>query len=96
MSHSRNPGFQEGNNWAVCDSCGMEFRADKLQWRWDGALVCEDDWEPRHAQDYVRTKTDQIAATSNVRSEPEDQFVTVYGGSNPAPDVPGGTFDNNL
>ncbi len=39
---------------ALCDMCGKKFKASELQERWDKAMVCKDDWEPRHPQDFVR------------------------------------------
>lgn len=43
---------------AVCDICGFEFKADKLQKRWDGYMVCKEDWEPRNILDFYRTRDD--------------------------------------
>ena len=94
-NHPRDPGFQSGENWVECDVCGMDFRASEVKWRWDGLLVCEEDWEPRHQQDYVRPREDVIAAQGPVRSEPDDEFVTVTGATSPEP-PPSGTFDNDL
>lgn len=39
---------------AICDVCGFKFKASKLKKRWDGAMVCDNDWEPRHPQDLMR------------------------------------------
>ncbi len=38
-------------------------------------IVCPDDWEPRHPQDFVRGRRDDIRAKEPVRSEPADRFV---------------------
>jgi hypothetical protein len=43
---------------AQCDSCGRYFKASKLRARWDGVMVCKEDWEPRHSLDFYRTKND--------------------------------------
>lgn len=75
MSHSRNPGFDGGNHWVVCDVCGMDFRSSEVRQRWDGAVVCDADYETRHQQDYVRTHADVIAAQGPVRQQPEDVFT---------------------
>ena len=32
----------------LCDVCGMKFKASDLRRRWDGFMVCVDDWEPEH------------------------------------------------
>ena len=69
-------GYKPGEHYGVCQSCGLEVLASKLRRRWDGLLVCPDDWEPRHPQEFVRGTTDKIAATGNVSPEPPDVFVT--------------------
>lgn len=43
---------------AVCDVCGFEYKANELRKRWDGLMVCKDDWEVRHPLDFYRTKDD--------------------------------------
>ena len=45
-----------GRNLVVCDECGLTYYDDQVRKRWDGAIVCLGDWEPRHPQDYVHTK----------------------------------------
>lgn len=42
-------------NWnAICDRCGRKFKANQLRRTWEGYMVCDRDWEPRHPQDYVK------------------------------------------
>lgn len=36
---------------AICDVCGFKYPSEKLRRRWDGAMVCRDDWEPQHPID---------------------------------------------
>ena len=43
----------------LCDVCGFKFKASDLRQRWDGAMVCKEDWEPRHPMDYFRGYPDQ-------------------------------------
>ncbi len=43
---------------AVCDSCGFVFKASQLIKRWDGYMVCKDDWEPRNILDFYRPLND--------------------------------------
>lgn len=95
--HSANPGWQAGNHWVVCDLCGCDIRNRDAMQNWKGQVVCPDDWEQRHPQDFVRGREDQQAAQGLVRPEQEDTFV-----DKPAlPDtgqneIPSGTFDNTL
>jgi hypothetical protein len=45
----------KSSQWnAVCDICGFNFKNTQLQKRWDGLMVCQDDWETRHPQDLIR------------------------------------------
>jgi hypothetical protein len=37
-----------------CMSCGRKYKSNEIRKRWDGLLVCEEDWEMRHPQDFVR------------------------------------------
>lgn len=73
--HTKAPGYQPGNHWVVCDSCGFDIRAFDIKETWDGRLVCPADWEPRHPQDFVRSKEDRIAAEQPIRTEPEPIFI---------------------
>jgi hypothetical protein len=47
-----------GGHNAICDVCGLKYKADELLKRWDGAMVCKWDWEPRHPQEFIRAKRD--------------------------------------
>jgi len=67
------PIYNKGNWDAICDSCGRKFKATELRQRWDGLMVCRDDWEPRQPQDFVRAKTD-IQAVPWTRPESSDVF----------------------
>lgn len=33
---------------ALCDVCGFKFKSCDLKKRWDGYMVCKEDWEPKH------------------------------------------------
>ena len=74
--HTRNPGYLPGDNWLVCDICGCEVYSSKAKVRWDNMVVCPDDWEPRHEQDFVRARNDKIAAQGLVRPESQALFIT--------------------
>ena len=41
--------------WNIyCQSCGRKYKSNEIRKRWDGLYVCDEDWEPRHPQDFVR------------------------------------------
>ncbi len=39
--------FRDGDYNAICDTCGGKFKASQLRLQWDGARVCERDWNPK-------------------------------------------------
>lgn len=70
------PRYDKGDWKALCDVCGREFKASRLQKRWDGLMCCVQDWEIRQPQDFVRGVADtQIAPWT--RPEPSDSYVGV-------------------
>lgn len=44
----------------ICDVCSKKIKAHDAKQRWDGLVVCPDDFEHRHPQDYVKAKIDKI------------------------------------
>ena len=44
---------------ALCDVCGFKFKNYQLKKRWDGYMVCKDDWEPRHILDFYKVRNDE-------------------------------------
>lgn len=70
-------GYRPGDHKVTCDRCGFEFHKTEIRLEWTGLAVCEECWEPRHPQEFVRAKPDQIAAVGVVRPEPPDTYVTI-------------------
>ena len=65
--------------WAsICDVCGFRFPSDKLKDRWDGLKVCQNDWESRHPQDFIKIREEKIAPDW-VRPVAPDIFVAEGG-----------------
>lgn len=75
MAKPRNAGYIPGDHWVVCDRSGAVIRQSKAKRTWDGLVVKEDWWEPRHPQDFVRARQDSPAAKGLVRPEPENVFI---------------------
>ena len=101
MSKAYSPGYEPGNYWFICDRCGFAYRIKEGRTTWDNLLVCEEDWEPRHAQDFIRGVPDNQAPRGQSRPEPTDTFeeVTQDGGPTAQDNdasVPDGTFNNSL
>ena len=64
-------------NWnAICDSCGRKYKASMLRKRWDGLMVCEQDYETRHPSDFLRVQRERIAVPW-ARPVPTDTFIPV-------------------
>jgi len=68
--------YEPGNWNVICDACGREYKANQLRKRWDGVMVCPQDWEPRQPQDFVRGVADKIVPEFT-RPEQQDNFVVV-------------------
>ena len=60
---------------ALCDVCGMKFKGSELRRRWDGFMVCSDDFEERHPQDLIRLRSEKVSLPW-ARPYPTDTFVT--------------------
>lgn len=49
--------YRHGTYNAICDVCGLKYKATDMRKRWDGAYVCNNDFEPRHPQELQRLTT---------------------------------------
>ena len=63
---------------ALCDSCGRKFKASSLQKRWDGLIVCREDWEQRHPQDLLRVQREQISVPWSRPYPAQDTYLPQY------------------
>ena len=68
--------YTSGDWNVICDSCGKKIKASIAKHRWDGLIVCPEDFEVRHEQDFVRARQDKITVPY-VRPKPADIFVNV-------------------
>ena len=41
---------------AACQVCGWVFPSGDIKRRWDGLLVCKQDYETRHPQDMIKVR----------------------------------------
>ena len=67
---------------ALCDSCGMKFKASELRVRWDGLWVCKDDFEFRHPSDFYRSRNDTHKLDrirSDTPADPESTWTSTCG-----------------
>ena len=63
-----------GDYNCICDSCGRKFKASTMRKRWDGLLVCKEDYEPRHPQLSLKVHGDKQTVPIP-RPEAADQFL---------------------
>ena len=68
--------FISGEWNVTCDICSKKIKAHEAKQRWDGFIVCPDDYETRHPQDFVKAKTDKITVPFS-RPIPPYVFITV-------------------
>ena len=73
---SSGPNFSPGKWWVHCDVCGFKFKSDQIKKRWDGLMVCSDDFEHDHPQKFLRVKEDRQTVPF-VRKQSDDTFKTV-------------------
>ena len=68
--------FLLSGNWnALCDSCGRKFKATSLKKRWDGLMVCEEDWEQSHPQDLLKVQKEKITVPFSRPYPAQDTFI---------------------
>jgi hypothetical protein len=67
-------GYIPGDFWRICDVCGFKYRASQTSKRWDGLMVCREDFETRHPQDFVRGRKDR-QTVPDARPELSDVFI---------------------
>lgn len=68
--------FVSGGWNVICDVCSKKIKAQDAKQRWDGLIVCPDDFEHRHPQDFVKAKTDKITVPYT-RPIPPEVFTDV-------------------
>ena len=68
--------FVLGDSKSTCDVCGFDFKQSQLRKRWDGAMVCSKDWEPRHEQDKIKIRPERNNV-KDARIPPDPHFVAI-------------------
>lgn len=68
--------YREGDYYVTCDRTGFKILASQARKEWTGALVRRESWEPRHPQDFVRSKRDKMDVNpAPARPEPVAEFM---------------------
>lgn len=74
-SYTRNAYFKSGSWNVICDVCGFRHKSTDMLRRWDGLMVCPEDWEMDHPQKYLRVH-ETGEAVPYIRNE-VDTFLNV-------------------
>lgn len=53
-------GWRPGDWLYQCQRCGFTKYASEIRQEWTGLRVCRTCWEPRHPQEFVRGKADDM------------------------------------
>lgn len=72
----RNPGYKPGSYWAISDRSGIAYRIEEMRLEWNGLLVHYTEWEPRHAQDFIRGIKDDPSVKGPTRIDTPARFVS--------------------
>lgn len=67
-----------GDYNAICDVCGRKFKFSRLRQKWDNTWACEQDWEPRQPQDYLRGIPDNMSVPLSRPDQPAVFLDTIY------------------
>lgn len=68
--------YQSGDWNILCAVCSKKIKGSTAKKRWDGLYVCPEDFEERHKQDFIRTRT-EYTTVPFTRPDPEEVFVGV-------------------
>lgn len=61
----------------ICQLCGGKFKSDEVRKRWDGLIVCKNDWEERHILDFLRAPPERGNSVPFTAPEPADVFIEI-------------------
>jgi hypothetical protein len=70
--------YDSGQFNLYCDVCKKKIKANEAKHRWDGLIVCPDDWEMRQPQDFIKAKIDKISVPFSRPTE-DIEWSTQYG-----------------
>lgn len=66
--------YKHGEWNIICFVCGKKCKSGDIRKRWDGALVCKEDYETRHILDFIKIRSDETSVPYS-NTEPPDQFI---------------------
>ena len=71
--------YIKGDHNVICDVCGFKVKSSKTRKRWDGMIVCLNDYETRHPNDFPPPSfPNEGRPVKNARPDrTTDTFVTI-------------------
>lgn len=63
-----------GDHRVISDISGRKIWASESRKQWNGSIVHESEWSPRHQQDLIRARREN-PGVQNARPEPPDTFI---------------------
>ena len=75
MTQGHQPRWVPGDPWVECDVCGKDIRRSESRRRWDNHIVCPNDWEPQHPQEFLRGKSERVGV-KNARPKHDNTILT--------------------
>lgn len=67
--------YKPGTWNVICMLCGRKFKSDQVKKRWDGLIVCENDYETRNILDFTRVMPEMGAVPWSAPENVVDEFV---------------------
>lgn len=67
--------YKHGDHNVICDYSGFKVKRSETRLTWNGFLVRKDLWEPRHPQDFLKSRKDK-QSVSIARPEKADYFLS--------------------
>ncbi len=69
--------FKPGVWNVICQVCGRKVKSDQIKKRWDGILVCNEDFEVRHPLDFLRAINDDSSVPFTNPEPSEYTYISV-------------------
>lgn len=69
--------FKSGSWNVICAVCGVQYKSDQIRKRWDGLLVCSEDYENRNILDFTRVKPEMGSVPFSNPDPITDTFISV-------------------
>lgn len=72
--------YYKAGSWnVICAVCGIQYKSDEIRKRWDGLLVCKQDYEDRNILDFTRVKPEMgsVPFSNPDTNSPDSDFIFV-------------------